>query len=559
MIKKHWTRKLFYLCGLLGALFILLVIIRTQQYKEDTQNVKQIQALTHWEEWDYFYHGEKIDKKQVSQIHVQEEFVMKKQIPESSQNLWLYFYPYHQEIKAYVDGELVYQFILDENMVFGRTPGFGAQFLDLETKENAGKEIEIHISAPYATAAGKIPDFYIGEKSELIFSILGNDIWSSMISFLLFVLGLVMLIGSRVFRGVLKTRELFFLGLFAILFTVWSMMQFPYIQLLIGNRALIMYINYICFELYTIPMLLYIREKFGRKIQKVFNGIVIFAMCHFVFSVIAQIVGICDIEDTLFVVHMVMLSGVFLAMFFSMYQLKKGKKIRRRKIFLNMGYCFVALCVFGDLIRYYVQRSPNIALYTRVGLIVYVICLGFDYGKAYFEGVECMLETKVLQKMAYTDIMTNLKNRTAYQKAIEEMNAQIKEGQEKQRLAIVLFDLNYLKQINDLHGHSEGDAYIIKAAELIKDCFAGEGACYRIGGDEFAVLMKGKGEQDCRQLVEKFKKNLETRMLQDALLSIACGYAEYTKEDTSIEAAIVRADRKMYEDKTEIKGEEEVR
>ena len=67
-----------------------------------------------------------------------------------------------------------------------------------------------------------------------------------------------------------------------------------------------------------------------------------------------------------------------------------------------------------------------------------------------------------LNSMAFTDALTGVKNKSAYYITIDQLNAEIKkrENDESEAFAIVMFDCNYLKRINDENGHNRGDIYL---------------------------------------------------------------------------------------------------
>ena len=118
--------------------------------------------------------------------------------------------------------------------------------------------------------------------------------------------------------------------------------------------------------------------------------------------------------------------------------------------------------------------------------------------------------------------------------------------------------MNNLKKVNDNQGHEFGDELIRGAAKIIEDSFGNFGKSYRIGGDEFCVLMTGvdieekyeKGLSIFRQLIDEINKaDMYTCKVQ-----IAHGFAvckEITKE--RIEEAVAIADSAMYQNKTELK------
>ena len=89
-----------------------------------------------------------------------------------------------------------------------------------------------------------------------------------------------------------------------------------------------------------------------------------------------------------------------------------------------------------------------------------------------------------------TDPLTGVKNRAAYDSVVSEFNSRIFNKNEKD-FAIVIFDINNLKMINDELGHEFGDAYIINSCKLLCDVFK-HSPVFRIGGDEFLIILRGE-------------------------------------------------------------------
>ena len=150
------------------------------------------------------------------------------------------------------------------------------------------------------------------------------------------------------------------------------------------------------------------------------------------------------------------------------------------------------------------------------------------------------------KSLAYTDPMTGLLNRTAY---MEEERLPLSQG-----CIYILLDINNLKQINDQYGHRQGDQLIIRAARHIQRCFREEGSCYRIGGDEFLVILKKSSEAQVVSDLSAMKKQiLEENEMSGETLTIAAGYAVQQEDDTA-ETLFQRADHCMYRNKEEMKN-----
>ena len=84
------------------------------------------------------------------------------------------------------------------------------------------------------------------------------------------------------------------------------------------------------------------------------------------------------------------------------------------------------------------------------------------------------------------------------------------EASERKRCIVIVFDVNDFKYINDAYGHSAGDEILIAVSDVLKESYRNVGECYRMGGDEFAVIML-KDIEKIQQINEHFIKNLEEK------------------------------------------------
>lgn len=116
-----------------------------------------------------------------------------------------------------------------------------------------------------------------------------------------------------------------------------------------------------------------------------------------------------------------------------------------------------------------------------------------------------------------------------------------------------MFDLNDLKKCNDTQGHEQGDRYIMCGTQIIKESFGDIGKCYRMGGDEFCVLLENVSLEECGQRVKRLKELVEehNKAYPDEFpVQIACGYEIYDeKTDFDFGDTLRRADKMMYHEK----------
>lgn len=163
-----------------------------------------------------------------------------------------------------------------------------------------------------------------------------------------------------------------------------------------------------------------------------------------------------------------------------------------------------------------------------------------------------------MAELANKDGLTGVRNKIAYDNQVTALNDRIGKGEEIE-FGIAMVDLNYLKQINDEYGHNAGDRALIKVCNLICTVFS-HSQVFRVGGDEFVVLLKARDYANSEALVSEFETRIDDLVKDEELkpyeqISAAIGYASYQKgTDQSVEEVYSRADKAMYARKKEMKG-----
>lgn len=159
-----------------------------------------------------------------------------------------------------------------------------------------------------------------------------------------------------------------------------------------------------------------------------------------------------------------------------------------------------------------------------------------------------------LNKRAYVDALTSVRNKGAYTGYIEEMQKRMDEaGGQEMAFAVGVFDCDNLKRINDRYGHEKGDIYLKTASRLICHVFQ-HSPVFRIGGDEFSVILQNADYQNREALVRQFREGMAeisaSAQHEWEEAHIAMGIAEYEPQrDRSVNDVIRRADESMYENK----------
>ena len=161
-------------------------------------------------------------------------------------------------------------------------------------------------------------------------------------------------------------------------------------------------------------------------------------------------------------------------------------------------------------------------------------------------------ERDAARQTAFTDPMTGAKSKHAYLTHEKAINTAIDNGTSP-NFAVVVCDVNGLKKINDTLGHKAGDEYIRKAFDMICDIFQ-HSPVYRVGGDEFVVILTGRDYVIRNELLLALHDRSVEHIGTGGVV-VSGGLSEYVSgEDMSYHSIFQRADELMYEEKKLLKG-----
>ena len=157
------------------------------------------------------------------------------------------------------------------------------------------------------------------------------------------------------------------------------------------------------------------------------------------------------------------------------------------------------------------------------------------------------------RQLADLDALTGLHNRRYFHETLARECARA--HRYTRRLALIVFDIDDFKNVNDRVGHLGGDAVLAEAAERVRDVIRTADIPCRVGGDEFAVIMPESGIQQAEQLFGRLQAAINGRPIgQAGRLKISAGVAELKADDDSI-TFFERADEALYRAKDAGKGQ----
>ncbi|MGC9156004.1 MAG: GGDEF domain-containing protein [Ferrimicrobium sp.] len=188
-------------------------------------------------------------------------------------------------------------------------------------------------------------------------------------------------------------------------------------------------------------------------------------------------------------------------------------------------------------------RCPRPTLIALCRMIELTIAMGIDYERQVRSLAD---QLAILGEQASNDPLTQLLNRRGFLEVLQREASRL--SRNPAPMAILLFDLDGLKSVNDLYGHEAGDDYLIKFARTLRDNLRAMDVVGRLGGDEFALLAPQTDRINAEELARRLRRLFDARRLP-----VSIGVAALEGEKMSLAALLSQADQAMYADKAQRK------
>lgn len=244
--------------------------------------------------------------------------------------------------------------------------------------------------------------------------------------------------------------------------------------------------------------------------------------------------------------HLTILASIPLTLrdLFAAYKKTRSEDVRD----ILVGFGTLAVCAAAALVFFYGDHAGwQYAVFYCVGLLCFLLQLGRTVIHRIRQAIDEQAQLENYKKLAYVDSLTGLFNYTAF----KYMKSR---WPERTDWTYIVMDVNWLKQTNDQYGHRAGDELLCCAARCIREAFYRAEDCFRIGGDEFAVIVTATDEDAVKAAVETLRRLCaEWDAKEEYPVSIAVGYAMQAGRTMTADELFMEADAAMYRNKAEIK------
>ncbi len=245
-------------------------------------------------------------------------------------------------------------------------------------------------------------------------------------------------------------------------------------------------------------------------------------------------------NDPTFVYHILMnvvtYIYIFTVLFYTIRKSIKEKNGIERRRQLEVGFLPFAVLLAGLLQMVVAPNNPIFCFCCTVVLLIYYI--------------------RTMEDQISLDPLTKLNNRGQLLKYVASLNGAYKENKKNY---VIMMDINYFKQINDTYGHAEGDKALIIVANALKDVLkkiAAPSFLARYGGDEFIIIVHLDNSNEIESLIDNIRIGIDYYVKKSNVqynISMGIGFDEIIDKNDNFQLCLIRADKKLYENKKMMK------
>lgn len=453
-------------------------------------------------------------------------------------------YRWSQPVCAITAKRTPYFVYLDGVLLHKYTPGAFAHggmihWISLPEAELSGRTLTVLAPSEALTVL-------VGDYSDLILHYRNANVPTLVFSGLFLLLGILiglLSLGARAAFGAKRLRTLRYLSALVLLVSLWISMDSAVLQMIHISGAIMYVLAMYAFMAMPLFMIQFYRSMMDED-NRLMCLIYRLHLLNLCICGLLQAIGVAQLHEMLPLTHLLMILTLFSLLRLLVSWLHS--EFRREARLMLSGFGALGFCCAAGFLDYYLWGKRLYLIYFSVGILFLVASLlAVSIGYVYQEMVKSS-QMRYYQKMANTDLMTQLASRTAFEERVQQ--SPILKG----LCACIVVDINNLKQANDTMGHSAGDELICAAAECVLSVFGSLGCCYRMGGDEFMVLLQNTTESQVNRALSELGLCISRRNLTRSFpLSLAVGQA--MGQNTPIEQMFREADADMYRNKSQMK------
>jgi len=438
-------------------------------------------------------------------------------------------------VEVKLGGVVIYEANFEDELTYAST------WHIFEIPQNSqGKVLELTFSTPYEGMRGIVNEVYYGYLSSLYIHITSEFGIRMLVGLVTFIIGLGILVITLFFRK--ENYEMMYLGVSAMIFSLWLVAESRMLQFFMGNPNIIGGLAYISIALAPVPLALYVGHALIRDFKRFYfiaSGVF---FLNTLLVMVLHYTGTVSFFESVPISIVLLIIGLIGTIVFLIFEYKKYqlKSILTTLIIFSL----VAIFTFFEVAVFSQSNFTQTANFVAIGLGFILIFIFVGYVRFSLNIYKASLERSTYEKLAYTDQLTGARNRFAYFKDVGELET----SENPVSRYFVYLDIDKLKLINDRYGHTIGDYAIQSAYDLMKETFGKHGKCYRMGGDEFVCIIESESIEDVQIMIRTFEERCN-KFNASAIYKfcVSVGVAKFESHmDKSVDEVLSEADKQMY-------------
>lgn len=473
------------------------------------------------------------------------EVIIGRTLPDASyDDPSLFFITEQQYIRVKINEQLIYEYHPSPKW-FGRSPGRAVHLVSIPDNMRQG-QVTIAFSSPYKTFSGILTQVWLGSRSSHILNIVQKSLIPLALSYASVLLGAILIsVKKRLSSRRMQSIGALYLGLFSIFSGLWIATESDLLLLFFNDPVFMSNLSLISLFILPIPLALYIKRIFHSSRNQNILYLCFLFFLFFMIGTVLQVLNLVDYVQLLPIFHVLATLFILYIIFVGIGEIRSGNKDIR--IFFH-GCLLFGIAILVDVVLYYLAEIPRASTqgFFRVGMLLFIIFSSLSIGQNVLHMRDIRIKNRVLHSLAYTDALTRLKNRASFEKMIESLVPCL---DTHDSITVVVLDINNLKTVNDTLGHTEGDRLLIEGARIMSAALGKLGEIYRIGGDEFAIIIRNTPIPVINEAISDLFERIDSYNEQAASfkISMAYGMDSYQKgKDKDLNSVIIRADKAMY-------------
>ena len=544
--KKIYLDSRFYYC-LVTAVFVFFTIFCAVYNKN--YSISDITSKNFESGWEYA-NGTPVD---FNNLDSDASYTIYKTIDKGSiNNKSLCFYSKNVYFTVFLDGKAIYDFHPINTRLLGKSYAVYPHAITLPVLYESST-LSVSIDNLYEKTPGYINDLSLGNGNYFIISKMQETAPEFLICTVIFAIGSVAFILGAVGKYFGDRRyEIISLGVFAMVSGLWIATENPFFSLLMSAPIAIQFVDYMMLIILPLPTVLFASFVTGNKENKIGMVVGLLSAINLLTQILFTSLKIKDYHELLIISHILLGLTVLVTIYLFIKSIIQKRISNGFLIILALTFFFPLLVGVFELVRYQLQPGAYIGthFYQYIIFVFIFLCCIYEI-LSISEMSRKGQYAEIMEKMAYTDALTDLNNREAYNQFIEN---NMEEGG---HYTFVMLDMNNLKGVNDQFGHAVGDEYIKALAKSLKESFTENCTCFRMGGDEFLVITTLTSVDikflDTLDLFYTKINEFNEKKKYEIPLTVAVGYSDYSVGNSSVKEAMREADIKMYERKKKMK------